>query len=171
MGAPISKAAFDRVFGAPDPEKRAGRQRLCKYCGGWHLIEAWPHNCREPDWRPPQYLKAPMVMRDVDAHIAEPGVIINSRSDQREYMRRTGNVEFEDFKETSGTHRHVEEFQTRSYKEELVEDIKRAIEEDPLNRPPPTLIEQANEHVTAEEKVTTEDMEVVGDEHDHSAAA
>jgi hypothetical protein len=163
----VDLSAFDRIFGAPDPEKRSGRQRLCKTCGGWHLVNAWPHNCREPEWRPPQNLPAPMLIPDVAPHMAEPGEYIGTRGDQRDYMRRTGNVEFEDFKETAGTHRVSEEIDSRSYQEELVQDIKRAMEEDPLNRPPRTHERELNHKVEEGEKIEiSDDIEVIGRDED-----
>lgn len=168
----VSKDKWSSVFGAPDHERTHGRQKLCRTCGGWHLVDAWPHNCMAPDWRPPQYLPAPMVVADVPEHVAEPGWVIGSRSDQREYMRRTGRVEWEDFPETAGTHRQHHEKGTagyRTYEQGLVADIKRAMEEDPLNRPPPMMIEEANSQGGETEAVTMEGVEVIGDE--HSAAA
>ena len=160
-----SSHKWGAIFGAPDPERVTGRQKLCKVCGGWHRVDAWPHNCMEPQWRPPQHLAAPMIMADVPEHYAEPGVLINSRSDQREYMRRTGNVELEHFDETAGTHVQQKVIGSREYEADLVQDIKRALEEDPLNRPPPKMIEQANDEVdSAEEAVSMEGVEIVSDD-------
>lgn len=162
------------IFGERDDiGGRGGRQRRCKFCGDWHHVDNWPHNCLPDDWRPPQVLPAPMVIHDIETHRAEPGVIINSRSDQREYMRRTGHVEFEEFAETSGTHKQFAQKGTsayRDYERDLVGDIKRALEEDPLNRPPPKMIEQANDEADFEdEHVTMDGVEIVGDENPTAA--
>lgn len=40
------------------------RQRLCKVCGSWHDVEAWPHNCLpERNWKRSD-LPGPMLIRD-----------------------------------------------------------------------------------------------------------
>ncbi len=40
------------------------RQRLCKVCGGWHELDAWPSECvkETPDRR--SHLSGPMLIRD-----------------------------------------------------------------------------------------------------------
>jgi len=171
----IDQAKFDRIFGPPDIDydDRVGRKRVCKICGGWHLVDAWPHNCRPPKLTPPQRLSAPMVMADVEPHMPEPGVVIGSRKEQREYMREKGVVEFEAFNETAGTHKQLlkeGDHGYREYEKELVQDIKKAIHQDPEYRPPPQAIEEVNEKATAEEAISTEGMEVVGDEQYSSPA-
>lgn len=165
----IDPARHAAVFGEPDDmTPPGGRKRCCKFCGGWHLVDEWPHNCLPDDWRPPQVLPAPMVIPDIETHRPEPGVVINSRSDQREYMRTTGKVEFEEFDETAGSHKQFAEKGTSAYREYekgLVDDIKRSIEEDPLARPQPKMIEQANDEADFEEEhVSMEGVEVIGDE-------
>lgn len=160
--SPISAERHAAIFGPPDDiwKDTGGRRRRCKVCEGWHPTDQpWPHNCREPV-RIMQRLAAPMVVGDIEPHV-EGGVYIDSRRTQREFMRQNGLVEFEPFTETAGTHR--QDFSSRAYQEDLVQDIKRAMEEDPLNRPPPMMIEQANQEATAEEAVTIEGMEVIGD--------
>jgi hypothetical protein len=40
------------------------RERFCRYCKGWHDIEAIPHNCLpEPNWNRSE-LPGPMLIRD-----------------------------------------------------------------------------------------------------------
>ena len=150
--------AYARIFGDQGEKEEPGKRRLCKTCGGWHLLSAWPHNCREPNWRPPQVLKAPRIINDIEPHV-EGGVYIGSRNEQRTFMRDNDLVEFETFDETAGTHK--QDTNSKEYEADLVQDIKRAIQEDPLNRPPPVKIEEANEHVTEDEKVSTDDIEVI----------
>jgi len=157
----INKDRYAAIFGQRDDDlwgESGGRQRHCKQCGGWHRTdEPVPHNCRTIKRRM-QYLSAPQIMPDVPVH-RSGDVIINSRSDQREFMKRTGFVEHEDFEATAGTGK--QDFTSREYEEDLVNDIKRAIEEPPENRPPPMMIEEANEHVNAEEQVAVDDIEVI----------
>lgn len=160
----ISADRHAAIFGPPDDiwEEKGGKKRKCKVCGGWHKVdEPWPHNCREPV-RNMQHLPAPRIIGDIEPHV-EGGVYIDSRQTQREFMKRNGLVEFEPFTETAGTHK--QDFNSKAYEEELVQDIKRSLQEDPANRPPPQMIEEVNEKATAEEAVSTEGMEVIGDEH------
>lgn len=107
-----------------------------------------------------QVLAAPQLMPDIQPH-QHDGVAITTRSEQREFMKERGLVEHEDFTESAGTHK--QDFGSKSYEEELVGDIKRALEEDPLNRPPPVMIEQANAAASEAEQVSTEGIEVHGD--------
>lgn len=158
----ISAARHAEIFGQPDDiwdEEKGGRSRKCKVCSGWHRLDKpWPHNCREHKPQM-QVLTAPMIMPDVPPHV-DNGHYIGGRVDQREYMRKNGLSELEHFEETAGTHK--QDFSSKEYEKELVDDIKRAIEEDPLNRPPPVMIEQANaETPNAEEKIETTDIEVI----------
>lgn len=152
------------IFGQPDEiwGEKGGKKRNCKVCGGWHRVDKpLPHNCR-PALRPAPILSAPMIISDIEPHV-EGGVYIDSRKAQREFMEKNGLVEYEQFSETAGTHK--QDFDSKTYEQELVQDIKRAIQTDPLNRPPPQMIEEVNEKATVEEAVSTEGMEVIGDEH------
>lgn len=152
------------IFGPPDDiwGEKQGRKRKCKVCGGWHLVdEPLPHNCR-PAPRPASLLSAPMIIGDIEPHV-EGGVYIDSRQTQRKFMQQNGLVEFEPFKETAGTHK--QDFNSKEYEAELVSDIKQAMQTSPENRPPPQMIEEVNEKATAEEAVSTEGMEIIGDDH------
>ncbi len=165
----MSAEQHRKLFGDPDPfdAPGPGKKRLCRVCGGWHRVDSWPHNCREPENRARnRELSTPMVIHDIEPHV-ENGTVIGSRNEQRQYMRENDLYELEDFTETSGAHKHMEDFDSRSYKEDLVNDIKRAMEEDPLNRPPPEMVEQANDEVWYdEEKIDTDSIEVVSDGRD-----
>lgn len=157
----ISKGRHESIFGPSDDlwDEKGGRKRHCKVCDGWHQKNRpWPDNCRTTRVSPPQRLSAPRVISDIEAHM-EGDVIINSRSDQRNFMRDNGLVEFETFDETAGTHK--QDFDSKEYEQDLVNDIKRAMEEDPLNSPPPKMIEEANAESTVEEQVLTDDIEVI----------
>lgn len=107
-----------------------------------------------------QFLPAPRIISDIEPHVHD-GVLISTRGEQRDFMKERGLVEHEDFESTAGTHK--QDFSSKSYEEELVADIKRAMEEDPLNRPPPEMIEEANDGVSEDEKIDTDGMEIVGD--------
>ena len=157
----VSKTRHEAIFGPSDDlwDEKGGRKRHCKVCDGWHPKNLpWPHNCRKLRISPPQRLDAPRVISDIEPHM-EGGVIINSRSDQRTFMRDNGLVEFETFDETAGTHK--QDFTSKEYEEDLVNDIKRAMEEDPLNSPPPKMIEEHNAEGTSEEEILTENIEVM----------
>ena len=158
----ISADRHADIFGPRDDadQPTPGRSKQCKSCGGWHRTdEPWPHNCR-PYRRNMQHLDAPRIISDIEPHV-EGGVYIDSRQTQRKFMKQNGLVEHEHFTETAGTHK--QDF-GKEYERELVADIKQAMETDPLNRPPPEMIEDANEKATAEEAISTEGMEVIGDE-------
>lgn len=157
----VSAEAFARVFGPRETftDEEPARRRLCKACGGWHRVdEPWPHNCRSPDDRPPQYLSAPLLIHDVEPH-RHGDWIITSRNEQREFMRRTGAVEHDEMRETAGTHR--QDFASRTYQEDLVQDVKRAMQEDPLNSPPPLMIEEANAAAEPEAAISMDGVEVI----------
>ena len=75
------------------------RERLCKYCGGWHDLEAWPHNCRDPEpWGASRTLTRPYVVSDTmpDA-VQSPadGRFYDSKSALRSTYRPSGNPDGE----------------------------------------------------------------------------
>ena len=162
MHKPIDVDAekFDSIFGRKDElDTRPGRRRKCKSCGDWHLLsEPWPHNCRTIE-RPMQILKAPMLIPDVEPH-KHGDYVITTRSEQRDFMKETGSVPFETFEPTAGAAAAAKSYETKEYKDQLVKDIIRGMEEDPLNRPPPLMVEEANSKVTDEEKIDTTKIEV-----------
>lgn len=137
-----------------------GRKRHCKHCDGWHLLDAWPHNCATPEpSKRNRALGLPTVIPDVPEHV-ENGTVIGSRVEQREFMKRNDCVELEDFEETAGTHK--QDFESHAYEAELVEDIKRSMELDPLSHAPPQMIEEANDDVSSpEEVIDTDSIEVI----------
>lgn len=70
------------------------RERLCRFCGGWHNVEAWPHNCVE--WEPDlQHLPAPRINGDNLNAVQSMtnGKWYDSKSALRAEYRRAGVVE------------------------------------------------------------------------------
>lgn len=123
---------YARIFGGDDLGANPGkRSRLCRFCGGWHALDAWPHNCR-PEAPPRAKLAAPMLAPMFEAFVAgdhDNPVVINDHRDKRDYMERHDLVEYD-----AGV-RPDREPTEREWVEDFVQDFKRAMEEDPLNRP------------------------------------
>lgn len=145
---------YRRIFGTPEPGN-VGRTRLCKVCGGWHRMSAWPHNCRR-EAPPRANLAAPMLAPRFDAFVAgshDAPVVINDRRDKREYMEVRDLVEFDE-----GVAPEPEPT-AREQIGDIVADMKRVMETDPLNLPPVQRIDQlpADDAGT----IDTTDMEIV----------
>lgn len=139
------------IFGQPQ-EVSVGRSRMCKVCGGWHSLEKpWPHNCRTPA-KPRSSLAAPMIMPDVEPHLAGADEYIGGRVDQREFMKRNDLVEHEHFENTAGPSAMKKHMESREYEQELADVAERVLQEDPLNRPPIQTYEQANHKVAETEQ-------------------
>ena len=126
---------YARIFGRP--ERGAGRAKLCKVCGDWHsLAKPWPHNCRA-EAPPRAALAAPMLAPTFAPFVAgdhDAPVVINDARDKRTYMDRHDLVEYD-----AGVQPEPEQTE-RSWGEEFAADFKRAMETDPLNRPPTEII-------------------------------
>jgi hypothetical protein len=132
-------AEFTRIFGAKAEETGPGRTRLCKSCGGWHPLDAWPHNCRRP--APPRSnLAAPLLAPRFDEFVANKttGEIVGDRKAKREFMERNDLVEYDEGVKPEREQTELE------WTREFVADFKRAQEEDPLNRPPVDVIGQTD---------------------------
>lgn len=130
---------FARIFGAKTEETGPGRSRLCRSCGGWHRLDAWPHNCLPP--RPPRsHLAAPRVAPHFEEFVANrlTGEIIGDRKAKRDFMERNDLVEWDDGVKPEREQTELE------WKREYVHDFKRAQEQDPLNRPPVDVIGQSD---------------------------
>ncbi|MCV6826010.1 MULTISPECIES: hypothetical protein [Halocynthiibacter] len=129
----LSKEEYERVFGPKDDlDRQPGRTRLCKTCGGWHLLNRWPHNCMKPQDTPPQILPAPQLAPTFEPFMTgktDTATYIGSRNDKREYMKRNDLVEYDE----GVKHDTVSE---REIEREIVQDLKRFEETDPLNIPP-----------------------------------
>jgi len=138
---PISTDRHVEIFGPRDDlDSAPGKSRLCKSCGGWHSLDRpWPHNCRAPS--PPRApLSAPRIapkFEEFRTGKLNDAVTISDRRQKREYMERNGLVEFD-----AGVKPPPEQTD-RQWREELVGDMKRALETDPLNIKPVDVIGQS----------------------------
>lgn len=131
-------AEYGRIFGPRDDLDAAPgkRSRKCRFCGGWHTLDAWPHNCRA-EAPPRAKLAAPMLAPRFGEFVAgthDDPVIINDRRDKRSYMDRHDLVEYDE-----GVKPDPEPTE-RQWREEFAADFKAACEMDPLNRPPTEVI-------------------------------
>lgn len=148
-------AEYARIFGPRDPLDAAPgkRTRKCKVCGGWHAVDAWPHNCA-PERPPRANLPAPRIAPKFTEFVAgthDDPVIINDRSDKRSYMDRHGLAEYDaGVKPPPGP-------TEREWQEQFAADLKRVIETDPLNRPPIERIGETDTEGAGE--IDTSDME------------
>lgn len=126
---------YARIFGAPQEERVAGKTRLCKVCGGWHRTSAWPHNCRR-EAPPRSHLAAPRIAPRFEAFVANQltGEVVDDPRSKREYMARHDLVEYDE-----GVKPDPEPTQ-RQWVEEFAQDVKRAIQTDPLSVPPVDVI-------------------------------
>lgn len=148
-------AEYTRIFGQPCNEPGNGRQRLCKVCGGWHRLGAWPHNCRSAAPARNLDLAAPQLaprFEEFRTGMTDTAEVIADRKAKREFMARNDLVEWDDgVKPDPGP-------TERQWKEDFVQDFKRAQEEDPLNRPPVEVIGRTDLDGAAE--IGTAEMEI-----------
>ncbi|MFE3836917.1 hypothetical protein [Pseudogemmobacter sonorensis] len=143
---------YDRIFGQKPEDAGAGRQRLCRVCGGWHRLDAWPHNCRSEAPRRNRDLAAPQLAPRFDEFrtgLTETAEIIGDRRSKREFMDRHDLVEWDDGVQPDPGPTE------RQWKEDFVHDFKRAQQEDPLNRPPVDVIGQTDTGGAGEIDITS----------------
>lgn len=132
----MNAAEHARIFGSREA-RTPGRTRMCKVCGDWHRTDKpWPHNCREP--APPRAklatpMLAPKFTDFVAGTVHEPVMISDPRA-KREHMARHDLVEWDD-----GIKPEPEPTD-RQWEAQFMSDLKRTMEEDPLNRPPVEVI-------------------------------
>lgn len=144
----VSADKHARIFGAPTVTgARPGRRRVftCPYCGDLHTRGAEPDNCRPEPRRKPK-LAAPMVAPPFEAFKTFPtdeGVVITNRHEKREYMARNGLVEYDAGVAGQRTPDWIE---AREHEAEIVADIKRFHETDPLNLSPDLKAERMDEN-------------------------
>jgi hypothetical protein len=71
------------------------RQRYCKYCSGWHDIEAWPDNCCPPREFTRSDYPAPMVIADTMAPVQSQldGKYYDSKAALRSTYKQAGVIE------------------------------------------------------------------------------
>lgn len=129
---------YTRIFGPRDDLDAAPgkRSRRCRFCGGWHVLDAWPHNCRT-EAPPRAKLAAPMLAPRFAPFVAgthDAPVVINDRRDKADYMERHDLVEYD-----AGVKPDPEPTE-KQWLQEFVTDFKAACEMDPLNRPPTEVI-------------------------------
>lgn len=132
---------YARIFGPKAEEPGTGRQRSCRFCGGWHRVDAWPHNCRPDAPRRNRDLSAPQLAPRFEAFqtgLTETAEVIGDRKAKREFMDRHDLVEWDD-----GIAPDPEPTE-RQWKDDFVQDFKRAQQKDPLNRPPADVIGQTD---------------------------
>jgi len=150
------------IFGPPSREDPGvGRSRLCRTCGGWHKLSAWPHNCRPPQIGPTQKLAAPQLAPSFEPFKTgklDTAEVIGSRGDKREYMKRNDLVEYD----TGIGDRNdwVEEYDNGR---QIVADIKRFHETDPENLSPDLKAQRMDDAGSLDEgtEIETENMEIV----------
>lgn len=73
------------------------RQRHCRYCNGWHKLDAWPHDCM-----PPQKARSPLktpnlnldTMKAVQSQAS--GKYYDSKSELRKEYKQLGMIEVGD---------------------------------------------------------------------------
>jgi len=155
----MPKEQHEKLFGPRDDldSEGPGRSRKCKVCGGWHRLDKpWPHNCRSE--APPRAdFATPMVappFRSFKTGVLEDAVVINSRHDKREHMKRNDLVEYD-----AGVGDKAEWVEEKRREQEIVQTIKRVMEEDPINRPPMEYVGEADTQGAGE--IDTDNMEVV----------
>lgn len=145
---------FQRIFGAPSREAEPGAYRSCRICGGWHKKGHVPHNCR-PEPPPRSHLAAPQLAPRFDEFVTgrtDGAEIIGDRRAKREFMAKHDLVEFD---EGVAPPREMTE---REWEADFVADFKRAMEEDPLNRPPVDVVGRTD--LEGGEEVDVNQMEV-----------
>lgn len=134
-----------------------GRHRKCRVCGDWHALALpWPHNCR-PEAPPRSPLASPQLAPKFQEHmtgVTETAVYIGDRSTQREYMKREGLVTFD-----AGVSNAETWTDERRYDQQLVQDIKRSMELDPLAIEPVPVL--GREDLNGAPEVDMTDMPVI----------
>lgn len=157
----MSPEQHARIFGQPDPmdSTGTGRARLCKACGGWHKRGHVPHNCRpEPPRR--ANLATPMVAPPFGEFKVGPepdAEIITNRHERREYMARNDLVDY-----APGVGQRNEWVEEYENDRDIVADIKRFAETDPLNLPPDLRVtEYVGDDPKADAEIDTDNMDMI----------
>lgn len=132
----MSASEHLRIFGPPDLSGEAGRSRRCRSCGGWHRLDRpWPHNCREPAPPRARHLATPQVAPGFEPFTTgrlEGAAVIGDPRARREFMARHDLVDYD-----AGVTKPDEHWtRVREREREVVSDLKRFRETDPLALPP-----------------------------------
>lgn len=72
------------------------RQRLCRVCGGWHELDAWPHNCAPVNYgAPSDTIPVPMFISDTMDPVEHPcdGRRYSSKAQFRRVTKAHGCIE------------------------------------------------------------------------------
>jgi hypothetical protein len=133
----MTSERFERIFGGLDhlDGSGPGRSRLCRTCGGWHRTDRpWPHNCRKP--APPRNpnLAAPQIAPAFTELCTDvPGYeVLPTKRAMRDFLDRHDRIPWEPGL-GDRTPEWVEEYDRQR---DIVSDIKKSIEMDPLAIPP-----------------------------------
>jgi len=156
---------YNRIFGPKDDldDNGPGRSRKCKVCGGWHKLDKpWPHNCRPEAPQRADY-PTPMVappFQPFKTGVLEGAEVITNRAEKRDFMARRDLVEYDAGVENQRTPEWVQHYDTER---DVVADIKRFHETDPLNLPPDLKAERMNEggSLEAGTEISTDGIEVI----------
>lgn len=144
---------YARIFG-PREESGPGKTRLCKMCGGWHRLDAWPHNCL-PERPQRSHLAAPQLAPRFEEFMTgrtADAAYIGDRKAKREFMARHDLVEYDEGVKPE------REMTEREWEADFVADFKRTVEEDPLNRPPVDVVGRTD--LEGADEVDVSDMEI-----------
>lgn len=130
----LPPAEFNRIFGRPEPAEAPGRSRRCKACGGWHRLDRpWPHNCRRES--PPRAdFPAPLLAPKFEPFMtgrSDTAEYIGDRRAKREFMERHDLAEYD-----PGVGQRNDWVEQREHERQVVADLKRFHETDPINLPP-----------------------------------
>ncbi len=67
------------------------KQRYCRVCGGWHELDAWPHNCMPEQTAARSSLPAPHFVTDtIEIRSMHDGKMYTSKSKLRGEYRAHG---------------------------------------------------------------------------------
>ncbi|MBX4957017.1 hypothetical protein [Rhizobium lentis] len=70
------------------------RERYCRVCGGWHALDAWPHNCMPVKNLAQSDLPSPHFVSDtIDIQSMHDGRHYTSKAKLRSAYRAAGVVE------------------------------------------------------------------------------
>ncbi|MGG7578855.1 hypothetical protein NMA58_03720 [Rhizobium sp. YTUHZ045] len=70
------------------------RERYCRVCGGWHALDAWPHNCMRVRNLAQSDLPAPHFVSDtIEIQSMHDGRHYTSKAKLRSAYRAAGVVE------------------------------------------------------------------------------
>lgn len=157
-------AKHAKIFGPKDDfdSSGPGRSRKCKVCGGWHRTDKpWPHNCRAES--PPRNisLATPQIAPPFQAFKTgelDTAEYIGNRADKQEYMKRNDLVEY-----AEGVDSRNDWVEERENERDIVADIKRFKETDPLNLSPDLKAVPMDEKGSLDEgtEINSSDIEMV----------